>query len=139
MQNDEIVEIFTPYKQCSNLTRFIFFQNFSIAILKNKASSKKCAEHFFLLVDLEKIFFVCFLCHEKKSHTSFDQFELTCHFCRNPRHIFVQCSVSQHVQPKFQRIWIKFTKVGAFQRQNLGLCFIFTAHSPRKAVNTQCH
>ena len=52
------------------LGQIIFLPNFSTVILKNNIKSRKtCLGFLFLILDLEKIIFLCFLCHaKKKSH-----------------------------------------------------------------------
>ena len=83
----------------------MFLPNFSTAILKNNIKSEKTSPVFlFLVLDLEKIIFLCFLCHAKKSsHTG------------NPGQVFVQWLCFSACS-KFERIWKKFTKIEALQR-----------------------
>ena len=60
--------------ESSNLTKLNFLPNFSTAILKNNIKFKKtCPGFLFLILDLEKITFLCFLRNAKQSsHTLFD-------------------------------------------------------------------
>ena len=85
----------------------LFLPNFSTTIFKNNIKSENRSG--------ENNFFMFPVPCKKSSHTLFDWFELTGHLYGNPGHVFVQrlCFLAC---VKFQRIWKKFTKVGALQR-----------------------
>ena len=87
--------------ESSNLTKFFPFQNFSTVILKNNVKSKKaCPGLSFLLLNLEKIIYLCFLCHAKKTVIVLYLISLSLHvtFIEILRTFLSSGYVSGHVQ-----------------------------------------
>ena len=119
------------------LDQIMFLPNFSTATLKNNIKSEKMCQGFlFLILDLEKIIFLCFMCHAQKSSlTLFDQFELTRHLYGNPGHVFVQ-RLYFSACGKFQRIQKRFTKVGAKDKTLIRISVLQHIHHENRSISS---